>query len=154
MSDNIGIADIAGGGTVAQQQLAVLLSQPSTSSSAPASDVGVTSDLTLKAVYDLADAAAATSSAADAASTSQPSGGWLSPLSDSLELVLKTIQDKLDILHVPYAYGWSIILLTLFVKLITTPLTKKQVRRTLGHSHATGASLLKIEHLLYFVRKR
>ena len=45
-----------------------------------------------------------------------------------LEKVLLTIQDQLDKLHVPYSYGWSIIGLTLFVKIISFPLVKTQVR--------------------------
>jgi membrane protein insertase Oxa1/YidC/SpoIIIJ len=75
------------------------------------------------AVYDLADAAAA----AAGSSASSSSGGFLSPLTDTLETVLKTIQSQLNRLHVPYSYGWSIICLTLVVKLVTLPLTKIQV---------------------------
>ena len=37
------------------------------------------------------------------------------------------VQSGLDTLHVPYSYGWSIILLTLLVKLALLPITKKQV---------------------------
>lgn len=77
------------------------------------------------AVYDLADAAA--TAAGSGASSS--SGGFLSPLTDTLETVLKTIQSQLNRLHVPYSYGWSIICLTLVVKLVTLPLTKIQVCR-------------------------
>jgi len=36
-------------------------------------------------------------------------------------------------LNVPYSYGFAIILLTVFVKLATYPLTKKQVRSSLRH---------------------
>jgi hypothetical protein len=74
------------------------------------------------AVYDLADAAAA---AADTGSSS--SSGFLSPLTDTLETVLKTIQSQLNRYNVPYSYGYSIILLTVFVKMLTLPLTKIQV---------------------------
>lgn len=80
------------------------------------------------AVYDLADAA--TAAAGSGASSS--SGGFLSPLTDTLETVLKTIQSQLNRLHVPYSYGWSIICLTLVVKLVTLPLTKIQVRQQQG----------------------
>lgn len=55
-------------------------------------------------------------------------GGWLAPLTDSLEFLLKNFQTALDTLHVPYSYGFSIILLTLLVKAATYPLTKQQVR--------------------------
>lgn len=74
------------------------------------------------AVYDLADAAAAA-----AGNGSSSSNGFLSPLTDTLETVLKTIQAQLNRLNVPYSYGWSIICLTLIVKMVTLPLTKIQV---------------------------
>jgi hypothetical protein len=37
------------------------------------------------------------------------------------------LQENLKKLNVPYSYGWSIVALTLVVKLATFPLTKKQV---------------------------
>jgi hypothetical protein len=43
-------------------------------------------------------------------------------------LHMQSIQSQLDKLHVPYSYGYSIIILTAMVKLVTLPLTKKQVR--------------------------
>lgn len=58
--------------------------------------------------------------------------GWLTPLVDSLEFVLRNIQTQLDRLRVPYSYGWSIVALTAFVKLITFPLTKQQVESSLA----------------------
>ena len=65
----------------------------------------------------------------DAAQQVQGSGGGLlAPLSDGLESVLKLLQTGLDTIHVPYSYGWSIILLTLLVKVATYPFLKKQVR--------------------------
>lgn len=83
-------------------------------------------DLALQRQYvalcDLADAAAATAS-----TDSSDKGGFLAPLTNTLELVLKNIQSGLDTLHVPYSYGFSIILLTVLVKTLTFPLTKKQV---------------------------
>lgn len=45
-----------------------------------------------------------------------------------LDQILTSIQGSLDTLHVPYSYGWSIILLTLLTKVITFPFTKIQVR--------------------------
>lgn len=78
------------------------------------------------AVFDLADAATAA-----AAKDSSSSGGFLAPLTDTLETVLKTIQSQLNRLHVPYSYGYSIILLTVVVKLVTLPLTKIQVSANL-----------------------
>lgn len=37
------------------------------------------------------------------------------------------VQTGLDKVHVPYSYGWSIILLTLLVKTALFPITRKQV---------------------------
>lgn len=41
-------------------------------------------------------------------------------------------QTRLDGLHVPYSYGWSIIALTAGIKLLTFPLTKQQVESSLA----------------------
>jgi len=38
----------------------------------------------------------------------------------------QVLDSGLNTLHVPYSYGFSIILLTLLVKVATFPLTKKQ----------------------------
>lgn len=76
----------------------------------------------IAAAFDLADAAAAS------ASSTASSSGFLSPLTDTLESVLKAIQEQLIKYNVPYSYGYSIIILTAMVKLVTLPLTKKQVR--------------------------
>jgi YidC/Oxa1 family membrane protein insertase len=70
-----------------------------------------------QALADLADAAVDTAKKSD----------LITPLSDGLEVVLKRLQDGLQTLHVPYSYGFSIILLTMIVKIVTFPLTKKQV---------------------------
>jgi len=59
-------------------------------------------------------------------------GGILAPLTDTLELLLGFIQNGLDKLHVPYSYGYSIIVLTLLVKLATYPLTKQQIESTMA----------------------
>ncbi|GLC44867.1 hypothetical protein PLESTB_001681500 [Pleodorina starrii] len=93
-------------------------------------------------LYELADAsgaAAMTASAAAAvasvtpdASVPQRAGGWVAPLADALEQVLYVLRDGLDQLHVPYSYGYSIILLTLVVKIATFPLTKQQVESALA----------------------
>ena len=65
-------------------------------------------------------------------------GGWLAPLTNSLEELLRFLQTGLDALHVPYSYGYSIILLTLIVKTLTYPLTKQQVG-PLGVSASFGS---------------
>lgn len=107
---------------------------------APSTSQAVSDTLSLHAfrmLGELADASAAVSaadSASGGAAAPAKSSDWISPISDNLEIVLKLIQDKLDVLHVPYSYGWSIVLLTLFVKIITTPLTKKQVSARLALS--------------------
>ncbi|CAN0854070.1 Inner membrane protein PPF-1, chloroplastic [Linum grandiflorum] len=90
------------------------------------------------ALYTLADAAVAVDSASGGAASSsgdgavQKSGGWFGFISDAMEFVLKILEDGLSAVHVPYAYGFSIILLTVLVKLATLPLTKQQVESTLA----------------------
>lgn len=92
------------------------------------------------ALYTLADAAvvAADSAAgaagggADADTAVQKSGGWFGFISDAMEVVLKILKDGLSAVHVPYAYGFAIILLTIVVKAATLPLTKQQVESTMA----------------------
>nr|ADF43128.1 ALB3p [Chlamydomonas reinhardtii] len=94
----------------------------------------------LGAMYVLADASASTAAAAvmptavDSAAGAAPqrAGGWVAPVADALEQVLYALQEGLDKLHVPYSYGYSIILLTLIVKLLTYPLTKQQVESAMA----------------------
>ncbi|XP_071686746.1 inner membrane protein PPF-1, chloroplastic-like [Rutidosis leptorrhynchoides] len=89
-------------------------------------------------MYTLADAAVAVDSAASVSgdttvtTTVQKSGGWFGFISDAMEVVLKVLKDGLTAVHVPYAYGFAIILLTVLVKLVTLPLTKQQVESTLA----------------------
>ncbi|KAK4254963.1 hypothetical protein QN277_008031 [Acacia crassicarpa] len=89
-------------------------------------------------LYTLADAAvSADSGAGAAASTStdaaaQKNGGWFGFISEAMEFVLKVLKDGLSAVHVPYAYGFAIILLTVIVKVATLPLTKQQVESTLA----------------------
>ncbi|KAM7496566.1 hypothetical protein LguiA_020980 [Lonicera macranthoides] len=88
-------------------------------------------------LYTLADAATVAVDSAGAASgsadsTVQKSGGWFGFISDAMEVVLKVLKDGLSTVHVPYAYGFAIILLTVIVKAITYPLTKQQVESTLA----------------------
>lgn len=88
-----------------------------------------------QALADLADAAVDTVKKSD----------LITPLSDGLETVLKRLQDGLQTLHVPYSYGFSIILLTLIVKIVTFPLTKKQVGREQLVDHARGTSCIPMD---------
>ncbi|KAM6577955.1 hypothetical protein CsatB_029792 [Cannabis sativa] len=86
-------------------------------------------------LYTLADAAVAGDAASGAstdAAAAQKSGGWFGFISDGMEFVLKILKDGLSAVHVPYAYGFAIILLTVIVKVATLPLTKQQVESTLA----------------------
>ncbi|KAK9867480.1 hypothetical protein WJX84_010454 [Apatococcus fuscideae] len=66
------------------------------------------------------------------AAVKQSSGGWLGPLTDGLQQTLQYLQHGLEQLHVPYTYGWAIVLLTILVKTATLPLTKIQVESSLA----------------------
>eukprot|EP00245_Coleochaete_scutata_P014551 TRINITY_DN6245_c0_g1_i1.p1 TRINITY_DN6245_c0_g1~~TRINITY_DN6245_c0_g1_i1.p1 ORF type:complete len:520 (-),score=84.36 TRINITY_DN6245_c0_g1_i1:496-2055(-) len=82
---------------------------------------------TTSALFLLADTATAV-----AESDAKDDGGPFGIFTNYLESILKLLESGLSGLHVPYAYGFSIILLTLLVKLATLPLTKKQVESTLA----------------------
>lgn len=90
-----------------------------TSLYALAESLATTSALTVAAASDSLTAVVTTPERAGA--------GWLAPLVNTLEKTLYYIQNQLELLHVPYSYGFSIILLTLVVKIATYPLTKQQV---------------------------
>lgn len=83
--------------------------------------------LHVQVLMDLAAAAAAAPGDAAAAASSGADTSVFAPLTNTLETVLKQIQGVLTQLHVPYSYGYSIILLTVLVKVLTYPLTKQQV---------------------------
>ena len=89
-------------------------------------------------LYTLADAAVSADPAAagpasgTADAAVQKNGGWFGFISEAMEVVLKVLEDGLTAVHVPYAYGFAIILLTVIVKIATYPLTKKQVESTLA----------------------
>ncbi|CAN6449265.1 unnamed protein product [Victoria cruziana] len=78
-------------------------------------------------IYTLSDAAAETVN-----SMNEKQGDWLSGITYLLESVLKVLKDGLSALHVPYSYGFAIILLTVLVKAATFPLSRKQVESTLA----------------------
>ncbi|CAI5531625.1 unnamed protein product [Closterium sp. Naga37s-1] len=108
----------------------------------------LTSHNFLYAVADAADAAAsaaadvstavtavaadAAASGGDAAAAAASDGGWFAGLANVLESILKVLEQGLASVNVPYAYGFSIILLTLLVKVVTFPLTKQQVESTMA----------------------
>lgn len=81
-------------------------------------------------LYTVADAAV--SSSESVTGTTKQSSDWLSGITYSMESVLKVLKDGLSTLHVPYAYGFAIILLTVLVKAATFPLTKKQVESAMA----------------------
>eukprot|EP00250_Pteridium_aquilinum_P018578 c24124_g1_i1 orf=245-1714(+) len=82
-------------------------------------------------LYTLADAAVSADPAV--VDTAQKTNrDWLSGLTDGLEAILKFLQDGLQTLHVPYSYGFAIILLTVMVKAATLPLTQKQVESSMA----------------------
>lgn len=101
-------------------------------------DIGAIVTRAESLLYTLADAAVAVDSAAGGASTDsattavQKNGGWFGFISDGMEFVLKILKDGLTAVHVPYSYGFAIILLTVIVKFATLPLTKQQVESTLA----------------------
>ncbi|KAK8598467.1 hypothetical protein V6N13_094436 [Hibiscus sabdariffa] len=84
-------------------------------------------------LYTLADAAVAADPAAGSTdAVAQKNGGWFGFIAEAMEFVLKVLKDGLSAVHVPYAYGFAIILLTVIVKVATFPLTKQQVESTLA----------------------
>lgn len=85
-------------------------------------------------IYTIADAvvsATPDSGITTTASTKQ-SNDWLSGIANYMETVLKFLKDGLSTLHVPYSYGFAIILLTVLVKAATFPLSKKQVESAMA----------------------
>ncbi|XP_076943429.1 ALBINO3-like protein 1, chloroplastic [Bidens hawaiensis] len=86
-------------------------------------------------LYTIADAVVAASNEAgvggDNVGTKQ-SSDWLSGITNYMETVLKFLKNGLSTLHVPYAYGFAIILLTVLVKAATFPLSKKQVESAMA----------------------
>uniref|UniRef100_A0A0E0P3T4 Membrane insertase YidC/Oxa/ALB C-terminal domain-containing protein n=2 Tax=Oryza TaxID=4527 RepID=A0A0E0P3T4_ORYRU len=86
-------------------------------------------------LYTVADAAVSASPEVvqgGGGGTKEAAGDWLSGITNSMETVLKVLKDGLSALHVPYPYGFAIILLTVLVKAATFPLTKKQVESAIA----------------------
>ncbi|XP_044489558.1 ALBINO3-like protein 1, chloroplastic [Mangifera indica] len=80
-------------------------------------------------LFTIADAAVSSS---DTVTTTKQNSDWLSGITNVMETVLKVLKDGLSTLHVPYSYGFAIILLTVIVKAATFPLTKKQVESAMA----------------------
>ncbi|KAL2547289.1 ALBINO3-like protein 1 [Forsythia ovata] len=83
-------------------------------------------------IYTIADAAVSGSSDTVSTVTTTQNNDWLSGITNAMETVLKVLKDGLSTLHVPYAYGFAIIFLTVLVKTATFPLTKKQVESAMA----------------------
>uniref|UniRef100_A0ACD6A371 Uncharacterized protein n=2 Tax=Avena sativa TaxID=4498 RepID=A0ACD6A371_AVESA len=81
-------------------------------------------------LYTVADAAVV--AAAEGGAKEAAAGDWLSGITGSMETVLKVLKGGLSTLHIPYSYGFAIILLTVLIKGATFPLTKKQVESALA----------------------
>ncbi|KAL7134991.1 hypothetical protein ABFS83_11G062900 [Erythranthe nasuta] len=88
-------------------------------------------------LYTIADAAVTSSDTVDAVGTAKQNSDWLSGITNAMEAVLKVLKDGLSTLHVPYSYGFAIILLTILVKAATFPLTKKQVESAMSMQSLT-----------------
>eukprot|EP00798_Chlamydomonas_sp_ICE-L_P013718 gene13718-19613_t len=70
--------------------------------------------------------------AATAATTGVAADRGADFLADLFESILTVLDNMLETAHVPYSYGFAIILLTIMVKAITFPLSKKQVESTVA----------------------
>ncbi|KAJ3693675.1 hypothetical protein LUZ60_009155 [Juncus effusus] len=100
------------------------------------SDLGHIGERIEGLVYTLADAAVAVAGDSVAGSVGddvakKSNGGWFGFISEAMEVVLKILKDGLSAVHIPYSYGFAIILLTVIVKVATLPLTKQQVESQL-----------------------
>ncbi|KAM7269365.1 hypothetical protein ACFE04_024862 [Oxalis oulophora] len=87
-------------------------------------------------LYTIADAAVSSSDSpldvVTDATTKQQNSDWFSGITNSMETILKVLKGGLSSVHVPYSYGFAIILLTVLVKAATFPLTKKQVESAMS----------------------
>ncbi|MCD7473231.1 hypothetical protein HAX54_014944 [Datura stramonium] len=85
-------------------------------------------------LYTVADAAVSGSAdtVVNTTESAKQNSDWLSGITNGMEAVLKVMKDGLSTLHVPYSYGFAIILLTILVKAATFPLTKKQVESAMA----------------------
>ena len=64
--------------------------------------------------------------------TATKSTGPFTFIADGLEAILKVIDSGLEAVHVPYSYGFAIIILTVMVKILTFPLSKQQVESSIA----------------------
>ncbi|KAK4779635.1 hypothetical protein SAY87_015741 [Trapa incisa] len=84
-------------------------------------------------IYTIADAAVSSSDTVTGTTgAAKQNNDWLSGIANYMEAMLKVLKDGLSAVHVAYAYGFAIILLTILVKAATFPLTKKQVESAMA----------------------
>lgn len=72
----------------------------------------------------------ATQAIVEAGDEASKNSGFFGSIAGIFEVVLKAIDSRLVDMNVPYSFGFAIIILTILVKIITLPLTKKQVEST------------------------
>lgn len=60
----------------------------------------------------------------------QPSGAWQAIVVFPLAKLLMALHTFIDNLGIPYSWGWAIIIFTILVKVVTLPLTLKQLQST------------------------
>ena len=64
--------------------------------------------------------------------TASKTTGPFTFIADGLETILKAIDSGLEAVHLPYSYGFAIIILTVMVKILTFPLSKQQVESSIA----------------------
>ncbi|GAU43200.1 hypothetical protein TSUD_300870 [Trifolium subterraneum] len=80
-------------------------------------------------LYTIADAAVSSSDTVvnTAIATAKENNDWFSLITNYVETVLKVLKYGLSTLHVPYAYGFAIIMLAVLVNAAIFPFARKQV---------------------------
>jgi YidC/Oxa1 family membrane protein insertase len=63
-------------------------------------------------------------------SLEQPQGAWQEFIVFPLAQALIFLNNVISAVHIPYSWGWAIIVFTIIVKLVTLPLTLKQLQST------------------------
>ncbi|GMH43273.1 hypothetical protein BSKO_11195 [Bryopsis sp. KO-2023] len=142
LSDGVAVAPaadvvqstVAAGADVAATTVSAVADAAATTASAAADTAASLASTAVDTATSAATAAAdtAASVAPDAAEAATSDAGWFGFLANAFEAILQIIDGGLEALHVPYAYGFSIILLTLGVKALTFPLSKKQVESSIS----------------------
>lgn len=102
------------------------------------SDVGLVDAVTSGAVDNAAEAASAVAGVADAAANggadaaaAATDNGWLGFFAGPIEFLLQVIHKMLVAVGMPAnAWGVSIVFMTVFIKILTYPLTKSQLEST------------------------